>query len=92
MEEEEAMQQPLTDSSLTTHSLTSDEEQLHSETLSLHSSARKMRLNNTFYFLCYILLIAVNTEEYCVHVADMQRSSTASELGQDESKVRASLC
>ncbi|XP_014495174.1 probable WRKY transcription factor 32 [Vigna radiata var. radiata] len=59
MEEEEAMQQPLTDSSLTTHSLTSDEEQLHSETLSLHSSAH------------------------------MQRSSTASELGQDESKESA---
>lgn len=50
MEEEEAMQQPLTDSSLTTHSLTSDEEQLHSETLSLHSSARKLRFNNTFFF------------------------------------------
>jgi len=61
MEEEEAMQQRVTDSSLTTHSLTSiasDEEQLDSETLSLHSSAlphedavaRTLRFNNTFFF------------------------------------------
>ncbi|XP_027905062.1 probable WRKY transcription factor 32 [Vigna unguiculata] len=73
MEEEEAMQQRVTDSSLTTHSLTSiasDEEQLDSETLSLHSSA-------------------LPHEDAVAHI---QRSYTASKLGQDESKESAQHC
>ncbi|ESW10274.1 hypothetical protein PHAVU_009G195200 [Phaseolus vulgaris] len=69
MEEEEATQQRLTDSSLTTHSLTStasDEELLHSETLLLHSSDLPHH-----------------------NAAHMQRSSTAREIGLDESKESA---
>jgi len=71
MEEEEATQQRLTDSSLTTHSLTStasDEELLHSETLLLHSSdlphhnaARTLRFDSTFFF-SVVLFVVVNTE------------------------------